>query len=468
MQVSFRRRQDGDFAEQNLETLKHCGLPEFHGIIKKMIHGDLSEERSFMHIFQKIIKSCRQLCAEIKNKPLLLRIISLFAVTAVFVFGIKACIEVGALIENSGSESKSGAYDVNLLYYNALSLKQKNLYAAIADAAAVCAEYSDSLPYSYDSSDIELVNRYLKSENPDLFYVDFDSIELKVSSHRSMVKMAYFAAPNIIDAMKTELDERAKEITDGMKTGGQFSDDIKDDIEKELYLHDALVGVCGIKQDTSEKAGLFGTAYGALVLGEAYSDGYAQAFQLLLSKVGIYSTLVSGRTVPTSTEEEPWLIFWNLVHADGSYYYTNVFRDDPDIQDDPSFAFHTYFNLSYEEIFASHIPRDDAVIPHSDNEFNYYETAGLTADSEEELTALLVRQIENAVSNETRYGELYTEFSPQSDTVYNSMLSAIRTVNGKIAEYGDEGGKKIIEVADVTKISAFSDAVLFKLYFTEN
>lgn len=134
-----------------------------------MIHEDLSEERSFMHIFQKIIKSFRKLRTGIENRPLLTRIISLFIVTVIFILGIKAFVEAGALIENSGSESKSGAYDVDLLYYNTLSLKQKNLYAAIADAAAVCAEYSDSLPYSYERDDIELVNRFLKAENPGLF-----------------------------------------------------------------------------------------------------------------------------------------------------------------------------------------------------------------------------------------------------------------------------------------------------------
>lgn len=48
------------------------------------------------------------------------------------------------------------------------------------------------------------------------------------------------------------------------------------------------------------------------------------------------------------------------------------------------------------------------------------------------------------------------------------MLSAIRSVNSRMAESGAESGKKIIEVADITKISAFSDAVLFKLYFAEN
>lgn len=81
---------------------------------------------------------------------------------------------------------------------------------------------------------------------------------------------------------------------------------------------------------------------------------------------------------------------------------------------------------------------------------------------------LFEKLIEDAVSRETRYGELYTEFSPLSDTVYNSMLSAIRSVNSRMAESGAESGKKIIEVADITKISAFSDAVLFKLYFAEN
>ena len=70
-----------------------------------MIHEDLSEERSFMHIFQKIIKSFRKLRTGIENRPLLTRIISLLIVTVIFILGIKAFVEAGALIENSGSES---------------------------------------------------------------------------------------------------------------------------------------------------------------------------------------------------------------------------------------------------------------------------------------------------------------------------------------------------------------------------
>lgn len=163
-----------------------------------------------------------------------------------------------------------------------------------------------------------------------------------------------------------------------------------------------------------------------------------------MSESGIYSALVSGKTVPESSEDESWPIYWNLVHADGSYYYTNVFRDDPEIQDDPSFAFHTYFNLDYEEISESHTPTDGTLIPLSDNEFNYYKEAGLTADSGEKLTALFEKLIEDAVSRETTGTENYIRnFLRCPDTVYNSMLSAIRSVNSRMAESGTESGKKL-------------------------
>lgn len=122
-----------------------------------------------------------------------------------------------------------------------------------------------------------------------------------------------------------------------------------------------------------------------------------------------------------------WPIYWNLVHADGSYYYTNVFRDDPEIQDDPSFAFHTYFNLDYEEISESHTPTDGTLIPLSDNEFNYYKEAGLTADSGEKLTALFEKLIEDAVSRETTVRRIiYGIFSAVQTryTIQCSQLSA--------------------------------------------
>ena len=53
--------------------------------------------------------------------------------------------------------------------------------------------------------------------------------------------------------------------------------------------------------DESDRSKLYDSAYGALVLGRATAEGYAQAYQMLLAEVGIYSFLEYG-TAPDGTE----------------------------------------------------------------------------------------------------------------------------------------------------------------------
>ncbi len=79
------------------------------------------------------------------------------------------------------------------------------------------------------------------------------------------------------------------------------------------------------------------TAYGILVDKNGVCESYSEAFQTLLSAVGIVSTGVVGDAGGGHK--------WNAVRLDGEWYMCDITFDDP-IGGDPNDAYHYYFNLT--------------------------------------------------------------------------------------------------------------------------
>ncbi len=142
-----------------------------------------------------------------------------------------------------------------------------------------------------------------------------------------------------IEAMKTQFDNKVNQLTSDL--GG------KSDYDKSKILHDRLC-------DTTEY--VYGShnqcAYGALVEGEAVCNGYARAYQHMLTKVGIEAWYVSGDSYnPISGDKVAHA--WNVVKIDDYYYYTDVTWDD---QGDR--LFYAFFNITEKQLKEGHIIGD--------------------------------------------------------------------------------------------------------------
>lgn len=98
------------------------------------------------------------------------------------------------------------------------------------------------------------------------------------------------------------------------------------ELQKALALHDWLVMNCQYDVTTSRPNAH--TAYGAIVEGYAVCDGYANAYNDLLSRVGVKATYVLGRK-PLHLGENPQLHAWSCVTIDGKKYHVDVTADDP-------------------------------------------------------------------------------------------------------------------------------------------
>ncbi len=136
----------------------------------------------------------------------------------------------------------------------------------------------------------------------------------------------------------------------------------------ELALESAafLADRCAAGDPTAVYAG---TAYGALVNGNADSKGYALAFRALCKELGIECTVVEGSFGAMSGEPH----FWNIIGLEGDHYHVDVsrFASDPDAA----------FLRSDDALWGEYI-WDTAYYPSCHGSLTYAEVAGIPAPEE--------------------------------------------------------------------------------------
>jgi len=111
--------------------------------------------------------------------------------------------------------------------------------------------------------------------------------------------------------------------------------------DKVRQIHDYLAG--HIRYDYDLKS-ISHNAYGALVMGEAVCDGYAESFKYLLDLVGIDNHLIYGQAKGIDHA-------WNLIALDGAYYHFDLTWNDDDIYEE---TINEYFKRDSEFFKASH------------------------------------------------------------------------------------------------------------------
>ncbi|WP_305803646.1 transglutaminase domain-containing protein, partial [Coprococcus sp. ART55/1] len=88
------------------------------------------------------------------------------------------------------------------------------------------------------------------------------------------------------------------------------------------------------------------TAYGALVLHQSVCDGYAEAFFIIMSCLGVKCDIVVGRT-------EEGLHAWNQIELGGEWYNVDLTWDDS-LPDMGSYLKHTYVNVDDSTLELTH------------------------------------------------------------------------------------------------------------------
>ncbi len=155
------------------------------------------------------------------------------------------------------------------------------------------------------------------------------------------------------------------------------------DYEKELALHDHIVKNYSYDTDEAEADEISDEATSItsfLLNKKGVCEAYANTFMALCCLSGIECHLATGKLDGVNHA-------WNIVKIDGEYYNVDVTSDDP-VPDEPQHAYHSYFNLTDEQLNRTHIP-DERSYSCTAQKYNYFVYNSLVVNSFDSLKTLI-------------------------------------------------------------------------------
>lgn len=183
------------------------------------------------------------------------------------------------------------------------------------------------------------------------------------------------------------------------------------DFDKVKYIFDTLVNETEYVAGAEDNQNICSVFIGH----ESTCQGYAKATQYLLEKAGIRTTFVSGDVAEGSHA-------WNLVMADGAWYYLDTTWGDVDYQSqregetvatEVMAINYDYFMINSDRLYTTHSP--NKIVPLPDcmaNENNYYVHEGLY------LTGLDTEVLHQIFEKAYEKGETTVQFQCANDAVF--------------------------------------------------
>ncbi len=249
---------------------------------------------------------------------------------------------------SSATASNTATADRTFFFYDHLNSEQKRIYKIINSAVAEMK--SGMIPLGKASPrDVSLAFTAVRSDYPEYFWMPYSYINM-LEGDEFLIAFQYDSGFNKVSYLCSK--EERKRMESALKTKvaeiKKKAPKNASDYELELFIHDYIANNTTYTLSGDEH---IYTAYGALIDGRALCEGYARAVQLLCNEFGIPATLVFGESVISGENH-----MWNLVRIGGAWYHLDATWDD---DDQNKLVTHKYFNLTDEDISATHIPDPD-------------------------------------------------------------------------------------------------------------
>ncbi len=330
------------------------------------------------------------------------------------------------------------------IYYNSLNYKQQLLYDEITYSAEDISEESEILTYSYDMEEFQEILSCIRADRPDLFYVNFNQLVLYHSNNKTKVGMVYHDTKDNIESMQTEYEQ-------AVETAMQQVLPSMTDFEKEVAINDYILDNCSYA--IGDGSPLASTAYGALVNGQAFCDGYAYAAKELLDRSYIESCIVYG----TANDAEH---VWNMVQIDGNYYHLDVMWNDADLGFDCNIRFHGYFNMSDSEILKDHsFDNEKGILPEAKTGSNYYKQIDCYTESLENVEDIFVDALIAAAEKGNEYIELECLETKDNSVLSEHFSSALVKANELL------GSEVFFQAFNVHPANVNTNAVTIQIFY---
>lgn len=258
--------------------------------------------------------------------------------------------QVREIPEPEDVSKKSEALDYDLtdcLYYSTMIDEERVIYTALYDLVMhkdepgyVREVTMEEYEFAKIKDNFKFIYMAMLEDHPEFFYLQSDSVrypevEEYSNNFTTHIKLSLTPGRENENEMIAKFERAADDFMKDIDLNGT-------EAEIELQIHDKLIDYVSYDRDILNKMiveDLAHTAYGALVEDsrglrrKAVCDGYAHAFQYLLSKAGIQSAVIVGKADFGGTDPLDEVYHaWNIVKLDGQWYETDCCWDDFELQ----------------------------------------------------------------------------------------------------------------------------------------
>ncbi len=269
------------------------------------------------------------------------------------------------------------------------------------------------LPKNTRYDDMERVMTALMVDYPELFHLDktyslsYYRLKPEIATH---VTPAYRMDGETAERFRTQLLDAARDMLNGATS-----------LEE---VHDALVARVTYGGDESTCH----TAVGAILIGEATCEGYAQAISLLYRMAGYPCGVVTGDAV--DAQGVTGRHAWNIADLQGYTLIDATWND----QDDLGMNTHWYYGLSTAQSAATHMPDAGLSVPECTDTYNWHRVRGLYVTEMGQAYEALRAFASGAETVNLRFADeaLYAQITGDM----NAFLSAYNEACPKEAFYG--------------------------------
>lgn len=192
-------------------------------------------------------------------------------------------------------------------YYSKLSDTEKKAYDTIL-ATWLNLENKVTLRAPGESIDFQRVFDSLIDDNPELFYIVFNSLSVGHTFGFATVSVTFSMPNHEIEKTKSRIFAKLQEFKSSIKTA---------DVEKEI--HDYLA--IGVKYASDTKSPSAHNICGPFLEGSAVCEGYARAFKLICDEADIPCIIVTGVATDENRAENH---AWNIVRKGRNNYHVDV------------------------------------------------------------------------------------------------------------------------------------------------
>ena len=312
--------------------------------------------------------------------------------------------------------------------YNLLDDDMKILYIEVY---AALVRFADTVDVSvHDIDKLNLGFQCVMIDHPEIFYTSGYSYSQYTRGDvitRLTFSPTYICTEEEADMLSDEMEQVIKEILVGVSMDA-------DDYTKVKYIYDYLVHNTEYDADSPDNQNICSVFLNK----RSVCQGYSKATQLLLNRLGLECTLVTG--VVNENEGHSW----NLVKMNGDWYYVDTTLGDASYQSiegaedewlkNLDIVNYDYLGVTTAELLRTHVIDNPVDLPYcTATSCNYYVREGtlLEGPDSEGLKAILLSH------PVTRGGN--TTIKCKDEQTYNWILNELIT-ESKIFDYVDGGG----------------------------